>query len=171
MTFEVKYVYKYYPFRRIKLSTITNTISLYYQKILAHELTLKCLSHELKKLNQTLDSSTVDLNPLQIYVALFDFSCSFSRGAILRDEIGLGKTFKAGLIISQFWSEGKRKIIIVVPVSLRKQWQNELFKKFNIPSVIVDDSEYKILKKYVCSPFDRNNLTVIISIPFQKGTK
>ena len=44
--------------------------------------------------------------------------------------------------------------------------QNELFEKFNIPSVIVDGSEYRISKKDVCNPFDRNNLAVIISIPF-----
>ena len=93
----------------------------YFQKILAHELTLKRPSHELKILNQTLVSSTVDLNTHQIDAALFAFNCPLSRGAILCDEVGLGKTIEAGLIISQLWAEGKRRIIIVVPASLRKQ--------------------------------------------------
>jgi len=85
-------------------------LSSFHQKILAHELTLKRPAHELKKLNQTLASSTVDLNPHQIDATLFAFNCPFSRGAILYNEIGLGKTIEAGLIISQLWAEGKRKI-------------------------------------------------------------
>jgi len=85
----------------------------------------------------------------------------------LCDEVGLGKTIEAGLIISQLWAEGKKKIIIVVPASLRKQWQNELFEKFDIPSVIVDGAEYKAAKKEsIYNLFDRDNLIVIISIPF-----
>ncbi|HHT9106821.1 MAG TPA: hypothetical protein ACFYD7_13265 [Candidatus Wujingus californicus] len=74
------------------MTTSQYTISLFYQIILAHELTLKRPSHELKKLNQTLASSTVDLNPHQRDVALFAFNCPLSRGAILCDEVGLGKT-------------------------------------------------------------------------------
>src|SRR3972149_11606928 len=119
----------------------------FFQKILTHELALNHPSHELKKLNQTLDSSTVDFNPHQIDAALFVFNCPLSRGAVLCDEVGLGKTIEVGLIISQLWAERKRKIIIVVPASLRKQWQNEHFEKFNIPGVIVDGAEYKISKK------------------------
>jgi|SRR3972149_9211684 len=130
----------------------------FFQKILTRELTLKRPSHELKKLNRTLASSTVDLNPHQIDAALFAFNCPLSRGAIICDEVGLGKNIEARLIISQLWTEGKRKIIVVVPASLRKQWQNELFEKFNIPGVIVDGSEYKISKNEVCNPFDTNNL-------------
>ena len=72
-----------------------------FQKILAHELTLKRPAHELRKLNQTLVSTTVDLNLHQIDAALFAFNCPLSRGAILCDEVGLGKTIEAGLIISQ----------------------------------------------------------------------
>lgn len=149
----------------LNLAAFNCKIPLLYQnqKILAYELILKRPAHELKKLNQTLASSTVDLNPHQIDAA---FSCPLSRGAILCDEVGLGKTIEAGLIISQLWAEGKRRIIIVVPASLRKQWQNELFEKFNIPGVIVDGLEYKTSKKDALNPFDRNNLAVIVSIPF-----
>ena len=150
----------------MNLLTSNYTIPLFCQKILAHEPTLQRPSHELKKLNQPLTSPLVDFNLHQINAALFAFNCPLSRGAILCDEVDLGKTIEAGLIISQLWAEGKRKIIIVVPASLRKQWQNELLEKFNIPCVIVDGSEYKISKKDACNPFDRNNLAVIVSIPF-----
>lgn len=107
------------------LSNSNSKIPLFYQKILAHELTLKRPAHELKKLNQTLASSTVDLNPHQIDAALFAFNCPLSGGAILCDEVGLGKTIEAGLIISQLWAEGKRKIIVVVPASLRKHQKTD----------------------------------------------
>jgi len=142
-------------------------LPLFHQKILAYELTLKRPAHELKKLNQSLTSSTVDLNPHQIDAALFAFNSPLSRGAILCDEVGLGKTIEAGLIISQLWAEGKRKIIVVVPASLRKQWQNELFEKFDIPGIIVDGREYKSAKREgLYNPFNHDNLVVIVSIPF-----
>ena len=91
------------------MTTSQYTISLFYQIILAYELTLKRPAHELKKLNQTLISSTVDLNPHQIDAALFAFSCPLSRGAVLCDEVGLGKTIEAGLIISQLLAEGGKR--------------------------------------------------------------
>lgn len=149
------------------LAITKNVLPVFHQKILAHELTLKRPAHELKKLSQSLASSTVDLNPHQIEAALFAFNSPLSRGAILCDEVGLGKTIEAGLIISQLWAEGKRKIIIVVPASLRKQWQNELLDKFDIPSIIVDGVEYRASKKEgIYNPFDPKNLIVIVSIPF-----
>ena len=143
----------------------------FFQKILAHELTLKCPSYELKKINQTLASSAVDLNPHQIDAALFAFNCPLSRGAILCDEVGLGKTIEVRLIISQLWAEGKRRIIIVVPASLRKQWQNELFEKFNIPGIIVDGVEYKLSKKDAFNLLTATTLQLSFPSPllFKKG--
>ncbi len=82
----------------LSLSILNSRIPPFYQKILAHEL---------KKLNQTLASSTVDLNPHQIDAALFAFNCPLSRDAILCDEVGLWKTIEAGLIISQLWCFGR----------------------------------------------------------------
>jgi SNF2 family DNA or RNA helicase len=68
----------------------------------------------------------VDLNPHQIDAALFAFRSPLSRGALLADAVGLGKTIEAGLIVSQLWAERKRKILIIVPTTLRKQWAQEL---------------------------------------------
>lgn len=55
------------------MPALNSKVPLFYQKILAHELTLKRPTHELRKLNQTLAFSTVDLNPHQIDAALFAF--------------------------------------------------------------------------------------------------
>ena len=109
----------------MNLLTLNYTIPLFSQKILARELTIKRPSHELKKLNQILASSTVDLNSHQIDAALFAFNCPLSRGAILCDEVGLGKTIEAGLIISQLWAVG------TVPAIDSNAYINA-FKKGNI---------------------------------------
>ena len=68
-----------------------------------------------------LSEARVDLNPHQVEAALFAFKSPLSKGAILADEVGLGKTIEAGIILSQFWAEHKRRILIIVPASLRSQ--------------------------------------------------
>ncbi len=74
----------------------------------------------------------VDLNPHQIDAALFATSNPLSKGAILADEVGLGKTIEAGLLIAQKWAERKRRILVITPANLRKQWHQELADKFGI---------------------------------------
>lgn len=95
--------------------------TLYHAKYFAHELTKKCSSRELAKLNQSIFNATVDLNPHQIDAALFAFRSPLSRGALLADEVGLGKTIEAGLIMSQLWAERKRRILCILPAALRPQ--------------------------------------------------
>lgn len=72
----------------------------------------------------------MDLNPHQVDAALFAFESPLSRGALLADEVGLGKTIKAGLVISQKWAERKRRILVITPSNLRKQWHQEMTEKF-----------------------------------------
>src|SRR3954463_15936135 len=98
----------------------------YHAKYLAFELTKRLPSEKFEKLSQSLFNATVDLNPHQIEAALFAFRSPLSRGAILADEVGLGKTIEAGLIISQLWAERKRRILIILPAALREQWGREL---------------------------------------------
>jgi len=69
----------------------------YQAKYFAHELTKRCPSDSLEKLAGALVDAQVDLNPHQIEAALFAFRSPFSKGAILADEVGLGKTIEAGL--------------------------------------------------------------------------
>src|SRR5437667_117479 len=78
-------------------------------------------SHDPDKLGASLMNASVELNPHQIDAAMFAFRSPLSRGAILADEVGLGKTIEACLIISQLWAERKRRILIIVPTTLRKQ--------------------------------------------------
>lgn len=114
-------------------------LTAYHAKYYAHEITKKNPSHSIEKLASTFVDAQIDLNPHQVDAALFAFSNPLSMGAILADEVGLGKTIEAGLIISQKWAERKRKIVIICPASLRKQWNQELADKFFIPSVILEN--------------------------------
>ena len=114
----------------------------YHAKYYAHELTKRCSSDSLEKLVASLVDAQVDLNPHQIDAALFAFRSPLSRGAILADEVGLGKTIEAGIILSQIWAERKRKILIIVPSSLRKQWNQELLDKFFLSSTILEAKSF-----------------------------
>ena len=113
----------------------------YHAKYIAHELTRRCASDSVEKLTAVLSDAQVDLNPHQIEAALFAFRNPLSRGAILADEVGLGKTIEAGLLIAQSWAEGKRRILVIVPANLRKQWSQELADKFFLPSVILESPD------------------------------
>ncbi len=133
----------------------------YHAKYFAHELTKRCPSDSLEKLTSSLVDAQVDLNPHQIEAALFAFQSPFSQGAILADEVGLGKTIEAGIILSQLWAEGKKKLIIIAPASLRKQWCQELADKFFLPSVILDKKSYDAcLKKGSINPFNQDGIVV-----------
>jgi SNF2 family DNA or RNA helicase len=119
-------------------------------------------------LGSTLVDAEVDLNPHQVDAALFACRNPLSRGVILADEVGLGKTIEAGLVLAQFWAERKRRILIVVPANLRKQWHQELQDKFALEAVIVESKSYNQLRKQGNpSPFDSSK-PVICSYQFAK---
>jgi ERCC4-related helicase len=122
---------------------MSDVLSEYQVKYYAHLLTRKAPSNDREKIIGTILDAKVEPKPHQIEAALFAFRSPFSKGAILADEVGLGKTIEAGIIISQYWSEYKRKILIVAPASLRQQWSQELREKFFLDSTILDS---KVLK-------------------------
>src|SRR6266700_78679 len=116
--------------------------TIFHSHYYAHELTRRFSSEKFEKLSQSLFNATVDLNPHQIEAALFAFRSPLSRGAILADEVGLGKTIEAGILLSQKWAERKRKLLIVVPANLPKPWNQELSDKFLLPSVIHEKKSF-----------------------------
>jgi len=93
----------------------------YHAKYYAYELTKRCSSDSIEKLTGVVAGAQVDLNPHQVDAALFAFNSPLSKGTLLADEVGLGKTIEAGLVLSQKWAERKRQILIIVPSNLRKQ--------------------------------------------------
>lgn len=118
------------------------TTSPFIQRYLAERITLRKMGGTLTRLSSVLAKSSIELNPYQIQAALYAFNSPLQRGAILADEVGLGKTIEAGIIIAQLWAEGKRRILIITPASLRKQWQDELSGKFGLNSEIYDSPSF-----------------------------
>ncbi|KZZ62012.1 ATP-dependent helicase [Oleiphilus sp. HI0125] len=116
-------------------------------KYFAHELTIQHAAGGVDRLSQSLFDASVDLNPHQINAALFALNNPLSQGVVLADEVGLGKTIEAGLVLSQYWAERRRKLLIICPASLRRQWAQELLDKFNLPSQILDAKTWKNLQK------------------------
>ena len=138
----------------------------YHSKLFAHELLRRHSVADAEKMAGTLFDAQVDLNPHQVEAALFAFKSPLSKGAILADEVGLGKTIEAGLVLSQKWTEGKRRILIVGPASLRKQWAQEIEEKFFLPSFIIESRNYnQILKNGGRRPFEQPAI-VICSFQF-----
>jgi superfamily II DNA or RNA helicase len=135
----------------------------YQAKFFAYELTKRCSSDSVEKLAGAVAGAQVDLNPHQVDAALFAFQSPLSKGAILADEVGLGKTIEAGLVISQKWAERKRKILIITPSNLRKQWHQELNEKFFLPCIILETKSYNVaIKMGSFSPFEPKEDTVVI---------
>lgn len=133
----------------------------YHAKYFAHELTKRCSSESVEKLAGALVDAQVELNPHQVSAALFAFKSPLSKGAILADEVGLGKTIEAGILLSQKWAERKRKILIIVPSSLRKQWNRELLEKFFLLSEILESRNFnQILKQGQPNPFDQEAIVI-----------
>ncbi len=120
-------------------------------------------------LASTLVDAQVDLNPHQVEAALFAFQSPLSKGVILADEVGLGKTIDAGLVIAQRWAERKRRILIITPANLRKQWHQELQDKFSLQALILEAKSYKdLLKGGNKQPFEQANRVLICSYQFAK---
>src|ERR1700730_9914863 len=118
------------------------TLTDYHAKYLAYELTKRSSSDSMDKLAGAVASAQVDLNPHQVDAALFAFDSPLSKGSLLADEVGLGKTIEAGLVISQRWAERRRRILVITPANLRKQWHQELQEKFFLPCQILETKPY-----------------------------
>ena len=141
----------------------------FHAKYFAHELTKRSPSDSVEMLAGVLADAQVDLNPHQIEAALFAFRNPFSRGAILADEVGLGKTIEAGLLLAQRWAERKRKLLVILPANLRKQWSQELADKFYLPSMIMETRSFNdAIHSGNLNPFSQNEI-VLSSYQFARS--
>ncbi|MCH7728315.1 MAG: DEAD/DEAH box helicase, partial [Planctomycetes bacterium] len=139
----------------------------YHCQYWAHALTLKSASDSIDNLSRSIANARVDMNPHQVDAALFAFRSPLSKGAILADEVGLGKTIEAGLVIAQRWAERRRKILLILPATLRKQWQQEMDDKFYLPSVILESRNFNQMRRNGHpNPFDQENKIVSCSYHF-----
>lgn len=137
-------------------------ITSYHAKYFAYELTHRRRGGGIDRISQSLFDASVDLNPHQIDAALFALQNPLNKGVILADEVGLGKTIEAGLVIAQYWAERQRRIIVVCPAVLRKQWAAELEEKFNLPCQVLDARTWSAQRKSgVVEPFDQATISIV----------
>lgn len=124
------------------------------------------------QVSKAMASARVDMNPHQINAARFALKSPLEKGVLLADEVGLGKTIEASLVMAQKWAENKRRILLVVPASLRKQWSQELSDKFELPSIIIDSKIASQLTREGCSnPFQQEEKVVICSYEYLASQK
>ncbi len=116
----------------------------FHSKYWAASLLLRGPSGSIGSIGRSLANARVDLNPHQVDAALFAIRSPLNRGVLLADEVGLGKTVEAGIVITQRWAERRRKILLILPATLRKQWQGELTEKFSLPSTILEGAKIPV---------------------------
>jgi hypothetical protein len=138
----------------------------FHQRIAAEALTARG-GGGASRLAPALVHSAVDLNPHQIEAAAFALGALPTGGAVLADEVGLGKTVEAGLVLAQLAAEGKGRAIVLVPASLRAQWRDELQGKFGLDAEVVDGDSVRAAERHGLrtNPFDTGGI-VICSHPF-----
>lgn len=137
-----------------------NNITPYHAKYFAHELT-RHGGKGVERLSRSLFDACVDLNPHQIEAALFALRSPVSKGVLLADEVGLGKTIEAGLVLCQYWAERRRRLLVICPASIRKQWALELEEKFNLYSKIIDAKSYsESIKNGNLNPFEDDAIII-----------
>jgi SNF2 family DNA or RNA helicase len=134
----------------------------HHAKYFAWELTRRRAASEEDRLAQSLFDASVDLNPHQIDAALFALSNPLSKGVVLADEVGLGKTIEAALVLCQLWAERRRRLLVICPAALRKQWAQELADKFNLPAEVLDARTWHLLRESgIYDPLDRDVISVM----------
>lgn len=139
----------------------------YQAKLLAAQLTLKGPAGTVDQLSRSISNARVDLNPHQVDAALFAVRSPLSKGVVLADEVGLGKTIEAGLVLAQRWAERKRRILVIVPATLRTQWAAEIDEKFHIPSQVLESTLFNRLERDgSANPFEQDDRLVICSYHF-----
>jgi SNF2 family DNA or RNA helicase len=132
------------------------------KKLLAYELTQLHPQDSIEAASRMVGEARIDPNPHQIEAAIYGYKALKRGGAILADEVGLGKTIEAGLILNQFWAEGRRHILVVAPVALRAQWQKELESLFYLPSTVISTDEWHRLSKEKTNPILRGEAGIFI---------
>ena len=138
----------------------------FHQRVAAEALTARS-GHGAARLAPALAQSAVDLNPHQIEAAAFALASLPTGGAVLADEVGLGKTVEAGLVLAQLAAEGRGRVLILVPASLRLQWRDELRTKFDLECAVIDGRSARSAERHLpkVNPFDTGGI-VVASHPF-----
>lgn len=136
------------------------TITSFHAKYFAADLTRKA-ANGVDRLSMSLFDAAVDINPHQIEAAIFALNSPLSQGVVLADEVGLGKTIEAGIVLCQFWAERRRRLLVLCPAAIRKQWALELAEKFNLPATVLDSKADGDLRKSGRDPLAEPSILIM----------
>lgn len=108
-------------------------------------------------------NANIELNPHQINAYVAAVQALKTGGIVLADEVGLGKTIEAGLVLKYVLDSGAKRVLIALPATLRKQWEIELEEKFDLNATILDrytvDRDYYGMKGWI---EDKNETRIVI---------
>lgn len=103
-------------------------------------------------------NTEIEMNPHQINAFCAAISALKTGGIVLADEVGLGKTIEAGLVIKFVLASGAKHILVSLPATLRKQWEVELDEKFGLKATILDrlsvEKDFYGIKNWLETPKD-----------------
>jgi SNF2 family DNA or RNA helicase len=136
------------------------TLTSFHAKYFATDLTRRA-ANGIDRLSMSLFDAAVDINPHQIEAAIFALHSPLSQGVVLADEVGLGKTIEAGIVLCQFWAERRRRLLVLCPASIRKQWALELAEKFNLPVTVLDSKADSELRKSGHDPLAEPSILIM----------
>ena len=143
-------------------TTENRGITEYHPKYYAYELTRQRRGGDIDRISQSLFDAAVDLNPHQIDAALFALQNPLVKGVLLADEVGLGKTIEAALVLCQYWAERRRRLLVICPAALRKQWATELAEKFHLPVQVLDKRTWNDLRKQgIYDPLSEAKISIV----------
>lgn len=98
-------------------------------------------------------NANIELNPHQVNAFCAAIQALKTGGIVLADEVGLGKTIEAGLVLKYMLDSGAKRVLIALPSTLRKQWEIELDEKFGLETTILDrnivEKDYYETKKWI----------------------
>ena len=142
-------------------------MKLLFLKYWAHQLTLQGENRNINDLAATLNTARIDMNPYQL-AAVKDCLRSLreNNGVILADEVGLGKTIEAGIIISKLWQSGKRRILIITPAWLDRTMEQGTDRKvsFQCKSHRQQIHAKEETTKPVCFPESQRDIDMFIPL-------
>ncbi len=120
-----------------------------------------------------LHNKNIQKNTHQMYAFLKAISSIPTGGIILADEVGLGKTIEAGLVLKYLLKQKKQNILIATPAALRVQWQLELQEKFQIPSEVIDGIRIsdKDCRRWLRSFFDKSGEPHVIILSYRLASR
>jgi ATP-dependent helicase HepA len=128
----------------------------------------QCLAHQFSHSTSSLlgfVGARVDLIPHQLHIAA-EVGRRFAPRVLLADEVGLGKTIEAALIIhQQLLTARAQRVLIIVPSSLVHQWLVEMLRRVNLAFSIFDEERCSAMSGDASNPFESEQL-VICSLDF-----